>query len=282
MNWMARNGWGGAAVLVAVAACVLLAPFPGDASERVIRVVGSTTMGPMVREMIVAYRQLHPDAVFSLTGSGSKSGAQALASGAAEVALLSRGMTREETVASVRSGVVPMRIILALDALVPIVHPDNPVSDLSLEQIRAIYTGEVRNWKELGGPDLAVEPFGRTQDSGTHDIWQFSVMAATPEMDGLERVESSTDMVRAARDRAGAIGYVPLGFVDETVRALRIDGSEATPGSVVEDSYPASRTLNVYISRNASPEVRAFVEFTLSESARPLIEGAGFIPAAQE
>lgn len=282
MACLARNGWRGAAVVIAVAAFVLLAPLVGDASERVIRVVGSTTMGPMVREMIVAYRLCHPQIQFSLTGSGSKSGAQALASGAADVALLSRGMTREEAVACVRSGVAPLRIILALDALVPIVHPDNPVSGLGLGQVRAVYAREVRNWKALGGPDLAVEPLGRTPDSGTHDIWQFAVLAGSTEAAGIARVASSADMVRAVRARPGAIGYVPMGFVDESVRALRLDGVEATPASVVEDAYPASRTLNLYIARNASAEVRAFVEFALSEAARPLIEGAGFIPAAQE
>ncbi|MEF2229418.1 MAG: PstS family phosphate ABC transporter substrate-binding protein [Pseudodesulfovibrio sp.] len=268
----------GAFALAAFLLLVFAGP-PCSAAGKAIRVVGSTTMGPMVREMVVAYQAAHPDLHFSLTGSGSASGAAALASGAADVALLSRGMSRQETVSCVRNGIAPQRFVLALDGLAPIVHPDNPVADLSLRQLRAIYSGGLVNWRGLGGPDLAVEPLARSADSGTRDIWLDVVMARTPEMGAVERVDSNAAMVRAVRARPGAIGYVGMGFVDETVRAVRLEGAEATPASVLEDSYPAARTLNVYIGKESAPEVRAFAEFVLGNACRPIIERAGFIPA---
>ena len=275
--------WGWIAV---IGAALLLSSLAisqaGRTGGRDIRVVGSTTMGPMMREMIFAYQRSHPEVHFTLTGSGSANGAAALAAGTADVALLSRGMTRQEAVLCVRGGVAPQRLVLALDGLVPIVHPDNPVSDLSLEQVRAIYTGELGNWKTVGGPDLSVEPLGRSVGSGSSDIWHLVVMASTPEMDGLERVHSNADMVRAVRARPGAVGYVGMGFVDGTVRAVRLDNVEAACGSVLEDIYPASRSLNIYIGQAASPEVREFIEFVLGDAGRPIIEQAGFVPVAKE
>ena len=275
--------WGWVAV---IAAALLLSSLavspPARAGTKGIRIVGSTTMGPLMREMIFAYQRSHPEVHFALTGSGSGNGASALAAGTADIALLSRGMTRQETVLCVRGGVVPRRIILALDGLVPIVHPQNPVSNLSLGQVRAIYSGELRNWKSVGGPDLAVEPLGRSLRSGTHDVWGLAVMGSTPEMEGLERAHSNADMVQAVRSRPGAIGYVGMGFVDGSVRAVRLDNVEAAYGSVLEDSYPAARSLNIYIGKTASHEVRAFVDFALGDSGRSVIEGAGFIPVASE
>jgi len=269
-------------VLVSVALCAALLGLPGGcpAAERPLRLSGSTTMGPLMARMIVAYQERHPDRHFLLTGSGSAAGAMDLAMGRADVALLSREMIGRERGACARNGIEPERFIVALDGLVPIVHPANPLDGMTVEQLRSVYEGKLTNWRELGGPDLAVVPLERGDASGSRDIWFRTVLGSVEEMPGLRRLGTNDDMVRAVRAEPGALGYVAMGFVDGTVKPLLLDGHSATVRSVLDGTYPASRTLNVYIAGDAVPAVRAFVDFILGPQGRRIVKRCGFAPPA--
>jgi len=271
------------AMLVWLALCAVLLGMPGGcpAAERPLRLSGSTTMGPLMTRMIVAYQKRQPGRHFLLTGSGSAAGALDLAQGRADVALLSREMSDRERNACVRNGVEPERFIVALDGLVPIVHPSNPLKEVGLEQLRSIYEGDLRNWRELGGPDLAVVPLERGEASGSHDIWFDTVLGAAGERSGLRRLASNRAMVRAVSVEPGAVGYVGMGFVDGTVKPLALGGKTASARSVLDGSYPASRTLNLYIGKDAPSPVRAFVDFVMSPQGRRIVKQSGFVPCAQ-
>ncbi|MDD3310908.1 MAG: PstS family phosphate ABC transporter substrate-binding protein [Pseudodesulfovibrio sp.] len=268
------------AVVLAVALCMAVLGLPGDCpvAGRPVRLSGSTTMGPLMARLIRAYQEREPDRHFLLTGSGSAAGARDLALGLADVALLSREMNDPERAVCARNGVEPERFLLALDGLVPIVHPSNPLAGVTAEQLRAIYEGELRNWRELGGPSLAVVPLERGDESGSHDIWFRMVLGAAGEAAGLRRLDSNEAMVRAVCAGPGAIGYVGMGFVDGSVKALPLDGRTATVRSVLDGSYPASRTLNFYIAGDATQPVRAFVDFVLSSQGRRIVVESGFVP----
>ena len=150
--------------------CALLVlPVEALAGQGVVRVEGSTTMGPMMRRMIVAYRTMHPAQEFTLTASGSDSGLAALASGRADMAMMSRVVDDKELGALREKGLDPKRFRVALDGLAVVVHEENPVNGLDRCQLQSIYTGEIRNWNEVGGEDLPVVPFGRDRNSGSRE-----------------------------------------------------------------------------------------------------------------
>lgn len=248
------------------------------AGEESIRVAGSTTMNPMMRRLIVAYRAIHPAREFVLTASGSGNGAIALALGRADVALLSRAMEKDELRYCRVEGVEPERFTVALDGLVPIVHKDNPVTGLSIDQIRSIYGGEARNWQDVGGPDMPIIAFGRDNRSGSHEIWHSKVMGGMVHDDMRVRlVESNEVMVQAVQIQPGAIGYVGLGFVGPGMNGLMVDGIPATLQTVSNGSYPLARTLNLYIDKDAPAWVRLFVDFVLGPTGREIIEDEGFV-----
>lgn len=259
--------------------CLLLA-LPADvfAGQDFIRIEGSTTMAPMMRRMIVAYRAMHPEQEFSLTASGSDSGLSSLAGGRADVAMMSRIVEDRELAALREKGVDPDGFRVALDGLAVVVHEGNPVVGLTRRQLQAVYTGEVRNWNRLGGPDMPVSAFGRDRSSGSLDVWRNYVMGMTSSFPGVRRVASNENMARMVREEPGAIGYVGLGFLDSGIRMIEVDGVPATDQTVTDGTYPLSRTLNLYLLKDAPDRVRWFVGFVLGPEGRTIIEDSGFVP----
>eukprot|EP00828_Plagiopyla_frontata_P033310 TRINITY_DN4324_c0_g1_i2.p2 TRINITY_DN4324_c0_g1~~TRINITY_DN4324_c0_g1_i2.p2 ORF type:complete len:238 (+),score=61.29 TRINITY_DN4324_c0_g1_i2:228-941(+) len=235
-------------------------------------------MGPMMRRMIVFYRMMHPEQEFTLTASGSDSGLSALAGGKAEVAMMSRVVEDRELDELLEKNVNLDRFRLALDGLAIVVHGDNPVSGLTRGQLQALYTGEVRNWRELGGKDMPVILFGRDRSSGSREAWRNYVMGMNSAFPGIRRVGSNEVMARMVREEPGSIGYVGLGFVDSGMRMIEVNGIAATDRTVTDGSYPLSRTLNLYVPVDAPERVRRFVRFVLGPEGRTIVEDSGFVP----
>ena len=259
--------------------CALLVlPVDALAGEIPIRIEGSTTMGPLMRRMVMNYRAVNPDQEFTLTASGSGDGLTAMAGGRADIAMASRLIEGKEVDRLRARGIDPERVLVALDGLAVVVHRDNPVSGLDLRQLQAIYAGGVENWKDFGGPDMAVVPFERESSSGSHDVWVHLVMGMSPVYSEFSRVASNEAMARMVREEPGSIGYVGLGFVDSRIRLIEVDGITATEATVASGTYPLSRTLNLYIPKDAPVDVRRFVEFVLGPEGRRIVEDSGFVP----
>ena len=259
--------------------CALLVlPVDALAGERPIRIAGSTTLGPMMRRMVMNYRAANSDREFTLTAFGSGDGLTALAGGRADIAMASRLIEGKEIDRLRARGIDPERVLVGLGGLAVVVHRDNPVSGLDLRQLQAIYAGEVENWKELGGPDMVIVPFERESGSGSQDVWMYLVMGKSQIHPGFRRVDSNEAMARMVREEPGSIGYVGLGFVDSRIRVVEVDGIAATEATVASGAYPLSRTLNLYISKEAPVSVRRFVEFVLGPEGRRIVEDSGFVP----
>ena len=264
---------------ILLALCFLFAlPVNLFAGQEVICIEGSTTMGPLMRRMVVAYRTLQPAQAFTLTASGSDNGLAALAGGRADIAMMSRVVKDNELGALREKGIDLERFKVALDGLAVVVHEDNLVSGLSRHQLQALYTGEIRNWKAVGGPDMPVYPFGRDNNSGSRAVWRKYVLGMSSVYSGVRRVASNEVMAEVVRDEPGAIGYVGLGFVGSQVRKIDVDGVPATDRTVTDGIYPLSRTLNLYIHKDAPERVRRFVRFVLGPEGRAIFEESGFVP----
>lgn len=272
---------------ITVAGLALALAVSASAESKVL-LDGSTTVGPIAKAFAEYYMDINPDVNVTVSESGSGNGAKSLLNGACDIANMSRFMKENEFKACAEKGVMPVAHVVAMDGLPMLVHPSNPVDEVTIEQIRAIYMGKIRNWKELGGPDREIVVVTRDTNSGTYETFHNLVM--THKVGGekvKEKIMKDAEYVGsngAARQRVqstpAAIGYAGLGFVDDTVKALTVNGVEPNPRTVVSGIYPIARPL--FMFTNGYPklgsDVHAFVTIHLTEKGQEIVEDIGFVP----
>lgn len=250
------------------------------AEDTKIVVDGSTTVGPIAKAFAEHFMQHNPGVKVTVAESGSGNGAKSLINGACDVADMSRFMKSEEFKAAVERGVFPVAHVVALDGLAVIVHPSNPVKELTKAQVADIYMGKITNWKDVGGPDAKIVVVSRDTNSGTYEAFEELVMKKRKMAEGIEYVGSNGAVRQRIQSTPGAIGYVGLGFADETVKALKIDGVEPNRDTVRSGRYPVARPLFMFTNgypRPGSP-VHSFVTLHLTKKGQEMVEGIGFVP----
>lgn len=254
-----------------------------------LQIEGSTTVGPIVLSFAEAFRNMYPDEPMpTVRQTGSGDGAAALIDGRCHIASMSRFMKASEARKGFEKGIIPVAHAVALDGVCVVVHPSNPIKELSIADVNGIYTGRIANWNQLGGPDMEIVVISRDTSSGTYETFEQFVMTrkeggekvVDKMFDGVEYVNSNPQAYNRVRKTEGAIGYVGFGFLDEAVKALRIDGVQPTQKSISSGRYPLSRPL--YLFTNGYPElgsrVYEFCIFHLSEQGQDIIEEKGFVP----
>lgn len=247
-----------------------------SSGKTTITVAGSTTVLPIAEIAAEKFEAKTGNQVL-VSGLGSSAGIEAVISGTADIASSSRDLTKEEASHELVSTVI------AHDGIAIIVNDSNPVKNVTLDQLRDIYAGKIKNWKELGGPDLAIQLVNRDEASGTREAFRSIVMRGA-EFDRSAAVLPGTGQVRDVVSRsAGAIGYISIGFVKSdyattTVKTLTVNGVEATEDNVSNGKYPISRDL--YFFTNGDPQGVSFqyIKFVLSDEMTKTIEEAGYIP----
>ena len=247
----------------------------------VISMDGSTTVGPIAKAFLAEFKKQNPKVEIQLSESGSGNGAKALLNGSCDIANMSRFMKNTEFEACTQKGVYPVAHVIALDGIAPIVHPSNPVKNLTIEQIKKIYTGDIKNWKDVGGPDKDIVVISRDTNSGTYEAWMEMVLGKEARMVSSAEYRGSSGLVRArVAATPGAIGYIGVGYVDDTVRGVPVNGIEPTPVTVRNGTYPISRPL--FMFTNGYPAMGSdlynFVTMYLTAEGQKIIEGIGFVP----
>ncbi len=242
----------------------------------VLTVAGSTTVMP-IAEMAAEQFEEETGTKVLVSGLGSSAGIEAVQNGTADIATSSRGLTEAEAATDLVTTVV------ALDGIAVIVNDDNPVSGLTMDQLRSIYAGETTNWSEVGGDDLQILVVNRDEASGTREAFKKIVMDGTP-FDRSAAVLPGTGQVRDVVSRtAGAIGYISIGFIasdftSSTVKSLAIDGVAATEENVENGTYPVSRDLYFFTKGDPSGKVEDYIELVLSDEMSQTIRDAGYLP----
>ncbi len=272
--------------LVMIGAAGLLAGFVfGEESQATkekatIRVDGSTTVGPIVKEFAAYYMKNNPSANITVSESGSGNGAKSLINGMCEVASMSRFMKDNEFKAAVDKGVYPVAHAIAVDGIAVVVHPANPVKGLKTEQVRDIYTGKITNWKQVGGPDKAIIVISRDTNSGTYECFEELALQKQRMAQNVEYVGSNGAMRQRVQSTPTAIGFLGLGFTDRTVKALEINDIAPTRQTIVSGQYPIARPL--FLFTNGCPtmgtHLHAFVNLYLTRKGQEIIEAIGFVP----
>jgi len=244
-----------------------------------IVVDGSTTVGPIAKALRDYFREVHPEVTVTVGESGSGIGATALINGTCDVADMSRFMKDTEFRAAVEKKVLPVAHAIAMDGIAVVVHPSNPVERLTLAQLRDIYSGKIKNWHDVGGPDLEMVKVSRDTNSGTYETFESLVMAGTALASDTEHVGSNGQARTRVTTTPAAIGYVGLGFV-KGLKALAIDGVRPTKQTVATGEYPISRPLFMFTNGYPKPgtALHAFVTAYLTREGQAIVESVGFVP----
>lgn len=244
-----------------------------------ITVAGSTSVTPFAEMLAEEFMRRHPGVQVNVQGIGSSAGIQATEVGAADVGMSSRELTEAE-----KKNLVP--ITIALDALAVIVHPSNPVRNLTLEQVRRVFAGEVDNWHALGGRNAQITLVNREAGSGTRGAFEELVMGKDgPPLSYRAIRQGSNGAVRAVVEGdPNAIGYISLGIVSPKVRPVAVDGVEPTAENVCHGRYRLVRPFLFVLRRNTRPPklARDYIAYVLSPEGQEILRHAGLVGAPKE
>ncbi len=248
----------------------------GAQSSTQLRVTGSTTILPIAEIASEMYQASHPGVKVLVAGIGSSAGIEAVGNGTADIGTSSRDLKPEEA----SLGLVDTPI--AHDAIAVIVNPSNRVAGLSKGQIAEIFEGKVTNWKQVGGPDLEIGVVNRDEASGTREAFSNIVLEKRP-FDPTAAVLPGTGQVRfVVAQSPGAVGYISVGFVDRSVKALSIDGIAPNEANIASKRYPISRLLHFLTKGSPKGLAAEFLAFVLSPAVQDsVVRDAGFLPIAE-
>lgn len=268
-----------AAALIAAGATV---PSGASAQDRII-IDGSTTVGPIAKAFAEYYMSKNKDVNITVSESGSGNGAKSLINGMCDIADMSRFMKDKEFAAAVEKGRTPVAHVVAIDGIVMIVHPSNPVGRLTVEQVRDIYMGKVTNWKQLGGPDVTIVMISRDTNSGTYETFEKLVMSKEKIDERAEYTGSNGAVRQRVQSTPAAIGYVGLGFVDRSVKALEIDGVMPDMNTISSGVYPIARPLFMFTDGypGLGTHLHRFITLYLTPRGQEIVEEIGFIPVTK-
>ena len=252
---------------------------PGVARAADISINGSTTVLPIMQKVAEQYMAEHPDAKLALSGGGSGNGIKALIDGLADVAMSSREIKSGEVDQAKAKGVDPKQIAVAVDAIVPVVHPDNKVGELSLDELRGIYMGSITNWKDVGGADARIVVVSRDTSSGTYETWETMVMKGERVAPSALLQASNGAVVQAVSKNPNAIGYIVIGYLDKSTRGLQNNGKTATAATALSREWPLSRELYIYTNGAPVGEVKGLVDYILDpQKGQKAVAEVGFVP----
>ncbi|MHB0967712.1 MAG: PstS family phosphate ABC transporter substrate-binding protein [Bellilinea sp.] len=251
---------------------------------------GSDTIVNLALAWAEAYQTVKPEVRISVTGGGSGTGLTALISGTVDIANASRKIKDEEIQAAKANGIKPVEHVIARDAIAVIVNPENPIGELSLEQIARIYRGEVNNWSELGGEDRPIVRLSRETNSGTH-VYFLEEVVRLGDKENKEifsadtlLLPSSEGIIAEVSENPNAIGYDGLGYVTPEVKMLAVARTADQPyvlpsvESVNNGQYPISRDLYMYTQTGAPQSVLDYLAWILSPDAQQIVTDLGFVP----
>ena len=250
---------------------------------------GSDTLVNLALAWAEAYMELHSEVRISVTGGGSGTGIAAMINGTVDIANASRAMKPEEVAAAEANGITPLEFTVARDAIAVVVHPSNPVKGLTLQQISDIYTGKITNWSQVGGENRPIVLLSRESNSGTYVYFLENVIRLGDKESNLLfspdtlLMPSSEGISAEVRQNPNAIGYDGLGYVtpDQKMVAVAHDasGPYVLPSveTVNDGSYPISRPLYVYTAGEPTGEIKAYLDWILSEG-QALVPKVGFVP----
>lgn len=277
-----------------ISACTSQAPQDSSSPAVYIENKGSDTMVNLALSWAEAYQKIQPDVRISVSGGGSGTGIASLINGTVSLANASRAIKTEEEANALKVNVTPVEHIVARDAIAVIVNPENPVSELTLQQISDIYSGRINNWAEVGGENRPIVRLSRETNSGTHVYFLETVLRLS--QDGNKTLfstdtlllPSSEGITAEVKDNPNAIGYDGLGYIIPEVKTVAVAAEQGMPyvmpsaESVNNGSYPIARDLYMYTNGVPKGAVLEYLNWIKSPIAQEIVAELGFVPYMEE
>lgn len=241
-----------------------------DGSGETVAISGSTSVGPLAEKLAAKY-ETDVNVNIEVNQIGSSAGIANAMNGVSDIGMSSRDLKEEEKAAV-------EEVIIAYDGIVVVTHPSNPVNDLTMEQVKQIFTGEVTNWKELGGKDLEIVVVSREDGSGSRDAFQEIVGYESGQLIRNAIVASGNGNIKTTvATNKHAVGFISFEYIDETVSTLNINGVEPTADNVLNNSYALARPF-LFVHQDGLHEAgEQFIDFILSSDGQDIVEEAGAI-----
>lgn len=260
-----------AGMLIAVAGIAL------TAKAEDITMAGSTTVLPIAQKTAEVFMNKYPGIRITVGGGGSGVGVASLIDGTCDIADSSRSMKPKEIQTAAGKGVNPKANVVALDGIAVIVNPANAVNGLTKEQVRDIYTGKIDNWSRVGGKNVRIVVVSRDSASGTFEAFgELALGGARVRPDALMQASNQAVVAAVSRTPAG-IGYVGLGYISGSVKAVTIDGVKPSRETVLSKKYRYARPLFMYTDGEPKGAVKQYIDFVCGKEGQKLVEELGFV-----
>ena len=255
-----------------------------------MQVKGSDTMVNLGQTWAEKFMEKDPNDFVAVTGGGSGTGLSSLISGTCDIAMSSRNIKEKEIGLAQQKGINPQEIKVALDGLAVVVHPNNPVSKLTTDQLAAIFTGKIVNWQEVGGKSEKIVLLSREVNSGTHVYFKEHVLRKNDPNSKEEfapnalMLSSSQAIADEVAGNPAAIGYYGMGYISKKQKPLSIAKDEKsayespTPENVINGKYPISRPLFLYTNGTPQGLIKKFIDFVLSKEGQDIVLATDFVP----
>jgi phosphate transport system substrate-binding protein len=244
-----------------------------------IGISGSTTVQPAAEKLAAAFMAEHPDVSIKVDGGGSGNGIKAIIDGTSDIGNASRFIKTNELDMATGQKIYPIPFRIAYDCLVPIVHPTNPVNNLSIDQLREIYQGKIINWKAVGGKDRPIKLISRDMSSGTYEVWDEKVMKKVNVFPGAHLLDSAGEVMKAVAADADAIGYVGLGNLSSSVKDLMVNRVKGAEETTISGAFPISRPLFMFTQGWPSGDTLNFINYVLDPGKGQVqVKNAGYVP----
>ncbi|MBC7118808.1 MAG: phosphate ABC transporter substrate-binding protein, partial [Methanobacteriaceae archaeon] len=258
------------AIIIIIGAIVVLG---GQGEEKRIDIVGSTSVQPVAEKLAAEYMKKHPDVKINVQGGGSSVGITQAQQGTADIGTSSKDLKEDE-----KKGLKVY--LIGKDGIVVIVNKQNKIQGLTTEQIRDIFSGKISNWNEVGGPDAKITVITREEGSGTRKAFEEIVMGKEAKIRKDAIVESSTEAVKqAVKQDPNAIGFISLANLDDTVKALEIDGIIPSEKTVADGSYKLQRPFLFLTKGEPTGVVKDFIDWVLSPEGQAIVKSEKVVPA---
>jgi phosphate transport system substrate-binding protein len=251
-----------------------------------ITIKGSDTMVHLVSNWAEAFMKQNPDIEVSVTGGGSGTGIAALLNGTTDICAASRKIKNTELQLALQKNIHPHEITVAKDGIVVVVHPDNPVNELTLEQLSKIFTDKSFRWSNVGGPDEPIIVLSRESSSGTYVFFQELVLKKQDYMQDAKLMPATSAIIQSISTDKSAIGYVGLGYAlaaKDKVKIISVKADDNSPAVMPSDQtvksgqYAVARPLFLYLNGEPQGTVRKFIDFCLSAAGQTIVKDTGYV-----
>ncbi len=261
------------------AAAAAFAICSAAANAETVSVNGSTTVLPAMQLVAESFMKTHPDVTVTISGTGSGNGIKALQDKTADIAMSSRELKAKEAEALKKLGDTQTYVV-AHDAIIPVVNTKNAVKGLTIEQLRDIYAGKIKDWKEVGGAAAPIVVIGRDTSSGTYECFQELVMGKTRVSQRALLQSSNGGVVQAVAGNPNAIGYIGVGYMDAQTTALEVNGVKPGIETAKNKTWPIARDLYLFTANAPEGGAKALIDMMLSPEGQKDVEKAGFVPVS--